>query len=186
MGVGHLAVPSSERVLKKRNRYALVVQPHSLSPFLYISLSPSLSLSAFFPSLVMAAESRPPHLLYLFELLSEQNQSNYIGENISQLAHSLQAAHLATLHGCNEETAIAALLHDIGQILPMEAIRESLPRRSKGDSSTEDDDTDDIIDERGVNVGRAGHEWIGECYLRSNGWPDTVCRLVGAHVIAKR
>lgn len=37
-----------------------------------------------------------------------------------------------------------------------------------------------------VSVGRMGHETIGEHYLRSLGFDETVCRLVGSHVAAKR
>lgn len=37
-----------------------------------------------------------------------------------------------------------------------------------------------------VSVGRVGHETIGEHYLRSLGFGETVCRLVGSHVAAKR
>ena len=37
-----------------------------------------------------------------------------------------------------------------------------------------------------MSVGRVGHETIGEHYLRSLGFGETVCRLVGSHVAAKR
>lgn len=37
-----------------------------------------------------------------------------------------------------------------------------------------------------ISVGRVGHEMIGEHYLRSLGFGETVCRLVGSHVAAKR
>ena len=44
--------------------------------------------------------------------------ADYIGESISQLQHALQAAYKATLHiPYNEELIIAALLHDIAQLL---------------------------------------------------------------------
>lgn len=126
----------------------------------------------------MTVESADAHITYLFDLLSRQNDSNYIGEKISQLAHCLQAAHLAVIstpHCCHENTAIAALLHDIGQILPL--ILKDEARKSQAE---------DIVDENGMSVGRVGHETIGENYLRSKGWPEYVCSLVGAHVIAKR
>lgn len=38
----------------------------------------------------------------------------------------------------------------------------------------------------GTNLGRTSHETIGETYLRNLGFPDKVCVLVGAHVVAKR
>jgi predicted HD phosphohydrolase len=121
----------------------------------------------------MTISSEDEHISYLFDLMSRQDDSNYIGENISQRAHFLQAAHLAVLSNCDENTAIAALLHDIGQILPLQV--KDAARKAR-----------DIIDEDGINVGRVGHEKIGENYLRAQGWPNDVCELVGAHVIAKR
>jgi predicted HD phosphohydrolase len=36
------------------------------------------------------------------------------------------------------------------------------------------------------NVGRIGHETIGAEFLRSLGFGENVCRLVGNHVDAKR
>lgn len=116
------------------------------------------------------------HLRYVFDLLAAQNDSTYIGEAISQLSHSLQAAHLAAQAGCSESVAIAALLHDIGQVLPLDAKNEMRTAQKQAD----------IHDEHGNSVGRVGHELIGELWLREQGWPEEVCQLVGAHVMAKR
>lgn len=137
-----------------------------------LSFSLILLLAVIQPKMT-TADATESHLTYLFDLLSRQNDSNYIRERISQLAHSLQAAHLAVLAKCDEETAISALLHDIGQILPLDIKDETRNKQ-------------DVIDENGLNVGRIGHELIGERYLRSKGWPENVCQLIGAHVIAKR
>jgi putative nucleotidyltransferase with HDIG domain len=63
---------------------------------------------------------------------------------------------------------IAALLHDIGQFLPINDIEKL--EISIDDSS----------------VGRIGHEKIGEEYLRRLGFSESICRLVGSHVAAKR
>lgn len=38
----------------------------------------------------------------------------------------------------------------------------------------------------GGSLGKMSHEAIGEAYLRTLGFPDKVCSLVGAHVVAKR
>ena len=38
----------------------------------------------------------------------------------------------------------------------------------------------------GSSVGRIGHEKIGEEYLRSLGFSESVCAIVGSHVAAKR
>jgi predicted HD phosphohydrolase len=48
-----------------------------------------------------------------------------MGEDVSQLQHSLQAASLAVEHGADEPTILAALLHDIGRFIPEAA---SLPK----------------------------------------------------------
>lgn len=117
------------------------------------------------------------HLRFIFDLMSQQDDSTYIGEQISQLAHSLQAAHLAAISGASENVAIAALLHDIGQVLPL---------TTKNDIRQSHKQQDDILDEEGKSVGRIGHELIGEKYLRENDWPEEVPALVGAHVMAKR
>ncbi len=39
---------------------------------------------------------------------------------------------------------------------------------------------------QGGSLGKMSHEAVGEQYLRENGFPDKVCSLVGAHVVAKR
>lgn len=69
-----------------------------------------------------------------------------------------------------DELVIAALLHDIGQIIPLESTKEV---RMNLRESTE-------------NVGRVGHEAIGASYLRALGFSEAVCRLVNSHVAAKR
>lgn len=72
--------------------------------------------------------------------------------------------------GARDELVIAALLHDIGQIIPLESTKEV--RMSLRNSAE--------------NVGRVGHEAIGAEYLHSVGFSETVCRLVNSHVAAKR
>lgn len=95
-----------------------------------------------------------------------QGDAGYIGENISQLEHSLQAADRARRAGADDATVIAALLHDIGQFLPSNKAQ-------------------DMIHD-GISVGKRSHDAIGEAYLLSLGFPDKVGKLVGAHVVAKR
>jgi predicted HD phosphohydrolase len=104
----------------------------------------------------------------LFEYLTREEHGDYIGEDISQLEHALQCAWLATEAKSDEDTILAALLHDIGQFLP----------RSK--------ETPSIISPSGNFVGRGSHDVIGEEYLRDFGFSEKVCKLVGGHVIAKR
>lgn len=38
----------------------------------------------------------------------------------------------------------------------------------------------------GGKLGKMSHEAVGEKFLRDLGFPDKVCALVGAHVVAKR
>ncbi|KAJ5626456.1 hypothetical protein N7528_003883 [Penicillium herquei] len=102
--------------------------------------------------------------------LEKYGKGDYIGESISQLEHCLQAANSARQSGARDELVIAALLHDIGQIIPLESTKEV---RMNLRDSTE-------------NVGRMGHEAIGAAYLKTLGFSDTVCRLVNSHVAAKR
>ncbi|OQE47333.1 hypothetical protein PENCOP_c001G01399 [Penicillium coprophilum] len=106
----------------------------------------------------------------LIGALEKYGQGDYIGESISQLEHCLQAAHQAHEANARDELVIAALLHDIGQIIPLESTKEV--RMNLRESSD--------------NVGRVGHEAIGASYLQSLGFSETVCRLVNSHVAAKR
>lgn len=124
----------------------------------------------------------------LVSALEQHGQGDYIGESINQLEHSLQAADQARKSGkivfgldfphgisppntgARDDLVIAALFHDIGQIIPLDSTKEV---RMNLRGSTE-------------NVGRMGHEAIGAAYLRSLGFSDTVCRLVNSHVAAKR
>jgi len=99
-------------------------------------------------------------------VLEATKDGDYLGEDISQLEHCLQAADLATRNGDDDETVIAALLHDIGQILPVDSQR--------------------MLMSSGGNVGRVGHETIGARFLAQQGFGEKVCTLVGGHVDAKR
>ncbi|KAF7157838.1 hypothetical protein CNMCM5623_002272 [Aspergillus felis] len=108
----------------------------------------------------------------LIDCLEKHGQGDYIGESISQLEHSLQAAHQAKKAGATDELILAALLHDIGQIIPLDSTREiQLRMQTKTNNQS---------------VGRIGHETLGAEYLRALGFSDTVCRLVRSHVPAKR
>lgn len=60
-------------------------------------------------------------LRYLFET---RGDSNYIGEQISIVDHSLQAAFFASKRSSDRELIIASLLHDVGHALGLEVERE--------------------------------------------------------------
>ena len=104
----------------------------------------------------------------LFAFIEAQGQADYIGEAVSQIEHSVQAATLAQRAGADEETVLGALLHDVGRFIPAADKMQSM------------------IDSDGTYVGKASHEVLGEQYLRQLGFSETVCQLVGAHVMAKR
>ena len=97
----------------------------------------------------------------ILEFLSGAGEFEYHGERVSQLEHALQCAHLAQLNSGSEEEVIAALLHDIGHIWPVE--------------------------EREVtSVGVVQHDAIGARVLRGLGFSEAVADIVGGHVLAKR
>lgn len=104
----------------------------------------------------------------VFAYIHAQGNADYIGEPVSQLEHTLQAAQLARNAHCDDETVLAALLHDVGRFIPA---AEKMERMVAPD---------------GTYVGRASHEVVGEVFLRERGFPEKVCQLVGAHVVAKR
>lgn len=107
----------------------------------------------------------------LFAFLHAQGQGDYLGERVTQLEHSLQCAHLAVQsseYWSDSEVILAALLHDIGRFIPAA------------------EKMDKMITPDGQYVGRMSHEVLGETYLRQIGFSERVCKLVGAHVMAKR
>jgi 2-amino-1-hydroxyethylphosphonate dioxygenase (glycine-forming) len=114
------------------------------------------------------------HINYIFQLLEEQGKGDYLGESISQLEHCLQAAYFASQEVDDSEAIIAALLHDIGQFLPRSEIRNSAAGEKMIDAASKG------------NVGRQGHDIIGQRWLLLHGWPQRVASLVGAHVTSKR
>ncbi len=97
----------------------------------------------------------------VLELLSKAGEMEYHGERVSQLEHALQAAQIAREDGGSNEEIIAALLHDIGHIWPVEG-REM------------------------TTVGVITHDAIGAGVLRELGFAQGVADIVAGHVRAKR
>ena len=97
----------------------------------------------------------------VLNLFKTDGQTEYHGEQVSQLEHALQAAHLAGEDGGDEREIIAALLHDIGHIWPVEG------RQVTG-------------------VGVVEHDEVGAQALRELGFSDDVADIVSGHVAAKR
>jgi phosphonate degradation associated HDIG domain protein len=87
----------------------------------------------------------------------------YAGEKVTQLEHMVQAAQLAEEQGYDEETVLAAFLHDVGHIC----------EAGHGDNEMD-------------GFGIKDHEQIGADYLKEKGFSKKVVRLVESHVEAKR
>jgi phosphonate degradation associated HDIG domain protein len=91
----------------------------------------------------------------------EINGSNeYVGEPVSILEHSFQAAQLAENEGFDEDVVLAAFLHDVGHFLP-----------NKNEMN---------------GLGHISHEVAGANFLYKNGFSNRVALLVRNHVEAKR
>lgn len=99
----------------------------------------------------------------IFGLYEQYGAREYAGEKVSQLEHMSQAGLLALDGGYDDEVVLAAFLHDIGHLLPIEDPAESMD-----------------------GFGKVDHEKEGAKYLRKAGFSDRVCRLIASHVNAKR
>ncbi|CAE7939493.1 phnZ [Symbiodinium sp. KB8] len=108
--------------------------------------------------------SVPGSVNRVFELFDRHGKGDYIGEDVSQLEHALQAADLAHRSGHGLEATLAALLHDVGHLLGME----------------------DKSHARMGDCGIANHENLGGEWLAGLGFSPKVCKLVSRHVDAKR
>lgn len=104
----------------------------------------------------------------LFKFIERQGQGDYLGEAVSQMQHSIQAATLAQNAGADDDTIIGALLHDVGRFIPAAEKMESM------------------VAADGTYIGKGSHEVLGERYLRQLGFSEKICQVVGAHVVAKR
>ncbi|KAF2674306.1 hypothetical protein BT63DRAFT_7223 [Microthyrium microscopicum] len=142
-------------------------------------------------SLTLSPEEITSHLL---SILASAANTPYIGEPVSQLEHSLQCAHFArtSTPKSDDETIVAALLHDIGQFIPAEdlhlvlgkeegEVTDMLVGRTVDPVTTSEPST-----QTGHSVGRISHETLGAKYLSALGFSSKVARLVEAHVAAKR
>jgi predicted HD phosphohydrolase len=98
----------------------------------------------------------------LRNLYGRAERAEYIGEAVSQLAHALQAAHLARSAGACDDEVLASLLHDVGHLCaPHDAAHMG-------------------------GHGVAGHEDVGADHLAGLGFAEGVTERVRGHVAAKR
>jgi putative nucleotidyltransferase with HDIG domain len=96
----------------------------------------------------------------IFGLYEINGADEYIGEPLTILEHSFQAAILAEEEGYDEEIILAAFFHDIGHFLPNRNEMNGL--------------------------GNIRHEIAGANFLYKNGFSNRVASLVRNHVEAKR
>lgn len=96
-------------------------------------------------------------------LFTQGGHDAYFGEPVTQLEHALQCAQLAEHSGADNETVVAAFLHDIGHLLPPERAGNYMD-----------------------GYGTVDHERLGADYLREIGFSEKVAQLIENHVNAKR
>ena len=101
----------------------------------------------------------------IIELFKEHGEVVY-GEVMSVNSHSIQAGWLAKKKGYDRDIQVAALLHDIGHIIPL------LANEASG--------------ERMGEFGMEQHDLIGADYLERVGFPEVVVACAKNHVKAKR
>jgi phosphonate degradation associated HDIG domain protein len=96
----------------------------------------------------------------IFETYDRLGQRSY-GEDVTQLAHMLQAAHFAATDHAPDELVAAALLHDVGHFI---------------------EEAGDAAELSGID---ARHEVHGAAYL-ARIFPTAVTAPIALHVAAKR
>ena len=95
----------------------------------------------------------------LIQILNFKARELYYEESLSQLEHALQSAACAMEITENEELIVAALLHDIGHLIPNE---NTTPQ------------------------GNIDHDELGAAYLHTMNFPHSITHLIANHVEAKR
>ncbi|KAB7730195.1 HD domain-containing protein [Rudanella paleaurantiibacter] len=108
----------------------------------------------------MTPDQTIPQLRALFD---QQGQDPYFGEPVTQLEHALQCAALAERAGSDNDTVVAAFLHDIGHLLPVESAEAYMD-----------------------GYGTVDHERLGADHLRALGFSEKTAVLIENHVNAKR
>ena len=110
------------------------------------------------------------------------------GRSVGFLAHALQcAAQAAAAHPADEELQAAALLHDVGWLLPKPSDKALLTSSSSSAAAaTAGAAASSAAAAEADAIFIARHDVTGAAYLASLGFGERVCRLVGGHVQAKR
>ena len=100
----------------------------------------------------------------IFNYYKKYGNKDYIGEEVSQIEHMIQAAMLAEEDGQDDNMILACLFHDIGHLLQIECEEENKMGK----------------------YGLINHEKIGKQYLIDNDIPYPIPQLVENHVKSKR
>ena len=95
-------------------------------------------------------------------------------EEVAQLAHALQVAALAIRSGADDPLVAAALLHDVGHLLTLDAATRAAPPSPGAASPTPED-----------RERHDPHEVTGPAYLAAL-FPPEVTDPIAGHVAAKR
>jgi predicted HD phosphohydrolase len=133
-----------------------------------------------------AAEIIEGRIAEILTLYRVHGEADYIGEPVSQLSHMTQAAMLAEKFcPSDSELVLAAFLHDIGQLLSIDA-RSRLSSTPKRIASSEIEAAAEAKAEAEATYGARDHEHVGADFLASRGFSDRVVALVRNHVSAKR
>ncbi len=97
------------------------------------------------------------------QIFAQSGQDEYYGEPVTQLEHALQCAQLAEQAGADDETVVAAFLHDIGHLFSVESAEGYMD-----------------------GYGTVDHERLGADFLRQRGFSEKIAQLIEHHVNAKR
>lgn len=101
----------------------------------------------------------------IVELFKAVGSKDYVGEAVTQEQHALQAAKFAVDSRSDEETVLAALLHDTGHLIGLQ---------------------DPTLKQMDGGLGTVDHERLGASWLVSLGFSLKTAELVRRHVDAKR
>ncbi|ASG67438.1 hypothetical protein CDV26_02630 [Francisella halioticida] len=96
------------------------------------------------------------------QVLCKNAEADYIGEDITQLAHALEGGYFAAKAKHSPDVVVASLFHDIGHYA------ENIKRPEMD------------------GLGVLHHEWVGARIMRELGFNTSVCSLIKNHVDAKR
>ena len=97
----------------------------------------------------------------IFSYYESFGSKDYIGEEITQIEHMVQAAMLSEENGDGVEVILGALFHDIGHLVAFDK---------------------DTMGGFGIK----NHERLGADFLRELGIPEVIPELVQSHVSTKR